>query len=233
MTWNGSGTFSRKTTSVSPATGNTTIDSADMNTYTADVTAGINATRAKNGENSPTANLPMGGFKHTGAADGVADTDYATMSQLNAQTQGIFSNNANGSPSVSSTVADISSATTATTVGPTAASQTITWTALDALPLTIDWIEVRCFVHVELAATIGITGFIRAVDGDSTINGAISDTIAYSTFTDGTSDTKKTGAYGTAKIPVNATNSIKVIVSGSAGITILTADMALTGYGWN
>ena len=49
MAWNGSGTFSRISTSVSPAVTGTTIDSADMNTYTADVTSGINSALAKNG----------------------------------------------------------------------------------------------------------------------------------------------------------------------------------------
>jgi len=81
MAWNGSGTFSRITTSVSPAVGGTTIDVADQNSYTADTAAGINACVAKNGENTATGNMPMGGFKHTGVADGAALTDYASVGQ--------------------------------------------------------------------------------------------------------------------------------------------------------
>jgi len=82
MAWNGSGTFSRITTTVSPAVGGTTIDVADQNTYTADVTAGISACLAKNGENAATGNLDMGGFRHTDVADAVAATDYAALGQV-------------------------------------------------------------------------------------------------------------------------------------------------------
>ena len=82
MAWSGTGTFSRIVTTVSPATSGTTIDVADQNTYTADVTNGINACLAKNGENTPSSDLPMGGQKHTGVADGVAANDYAALGQL-------------------------------------------------------------------------------------------------------------------------------------------------------
>jgi len=82
MAWNASGTFSRISTSVSPATTGTTIDSADMNTYTADVTTGINSCLAKNGENAATGDLDLGGNLITNLGDGVADDDAATVGQL-------------------------------------------------------------------------------------------------------------------------------------------------------
>jgi hypothetical protein len=44
--------------------------------------SGINLAINVAGGNVPTANLPMGGFKHTGAADGSARTDYATLGQV-------------------------------------------------------------------------------------------------------------------------------------------------------
>jgi hypothetical protein len=47
-------------------------------------TDGINQTLNKNGQNAPTANLPMGGFKHTNCANGTADTDYTTLGQVKA-----------------------------------------------------------------------------------------------------------------------------------------------------
>jgi len=81
MTWNGSGTFSRITTTVSPAVANTTIDVAGQNTYTADVTAGINACLAKNGENAATADLPMGGYNHTNVDDGTETSHYSSVGQ--------------------------------------------------------------------------------------------------------------------------------------------------------
>ena len=82
MTWNGSGTYNRLTTTVSPATANTTIDVADQNNYTADVATGINACLAKNGENAATGNLPMGGYKHTNVADGTAASDSTSLGQV-------------------------------------------------------------------------------------------------------------------------------------------------------
>lgn len=42
---------------------------------------GINECINYAGLNVPTANLPMGGFKHTGAANGTAASDYATLTQ--------------------------------------------------------------------------------------------------------------------------------------------------------
>lgn len=56
-------------------------DSEDDNFAT-----GINLSINVAGGNSPTANLPMGGFKHTGAADGSASTDYATLRQAQSST---------------------------------------------------------------------------------------------------------------------------------------------------
>jgi hypothetical protein len=47
-------------------------------------TDGINQCINKTGQNTPTANLPMGGFKHTNCADGSASTDYATFGQVQA-----------------------------------------------------------------------------------------------------------------------------------------------------
>lgn len=43
--------------------------------------AGINLSLNIAGNNSPTANIPMGGFKFTGAADGTAASDFATYGQ--------------------------------------------------------------------------------------------------------------------------------------------------------
>ena len=56
-------------------------DSEDDNFAT-----GINASINVAGGNTPTANLPMGGFKHTGAANGSAATDYATLGQAQTLT---------------------------------------------------------------------------------------------------------------------------------------------------
>jgi hypothetical protein len=47
-----------------------------------DIADALTASLAKDGQTVPTANLPMGGFKHTGVADASARTDYAKVSQV-------------------------------------------------------------------------------------------------------------------------------------------------------
>jgi hypothetical protein len=85
MAWSG-GTFTR----VDGTTGwqddeaaGTGIEAGLMDTAFNDLaTDGINQTINKAGQNSPTANLPMGGFKHTGVAVASANDEYTTQGQL-------------------------------------------------------------------------------------------------------------------------------------------------------
>jgi len=89
MAWNGSGTFSRTngyntgaTTWVQDRNAAVKITAARHDTHDQDLAAGINACLTKNGENSPTTNLPMGGFKHTNVAQASARTEYARVDQV-------------------------------------------------------------------------------------------------------------------------------------------------------
>ena len=82
MAWNASGTFNRIVTTVSPAVGGTTIDVADQNTYTTDVTAGINACLAKNGENAATGDIDLGSNQLKAVADGTLVTDAPNVGQV-------------------------------------------------------------------------------------------------------------------------------------------------------
>ena len=66
--FNGSGVFSLPVTAVTPAVSAASISSADMNTFTADLETAFNLCLTEDGQNVPVANLPMAGFKHTGAA---------------------------------------------------------------------------------------------------------------------------------------------------------------------
>ena len=47
-----------------------------------DLASSIENTVARDGQNSPTANLPMGGRKHTGVSDATDATDYAAWGQV-------------------------------------------------------------------------------------------------------------------------------------------------------
>lgn len=80
MPWNGSGTYAPPAASFPEVTG-TTIDAARFNATVNDLASGITAALAKNGENAATANLPMGGFKHTGAAVAANANEYVTWNQ--------------------------------------------------------------------------------------------------------------------------------------------------------
>lgn len=60
----------------------TTIESAKVNSNFSDISSSLTASLAKDGQTVPTANLPMGNFKHTGVADGSSRTDYASLGQV-------------------------------------------------------------------------------------------------------------------------------------------------------
>jgi microcystin-dependent protein len=85
MAWSG-GTFTR----VDGATGwqddeaaGTGIEAGLMDTAFNDLaTDGINQSLNKAGQNTPTANLPMGGYKHTGVANASASDEYVAYGQL-------------------------------------------------------------------------------------------------------------------------------------------------------
>ena len=58
------------------------IVSSGHDTHDQDIAGGLNALLLKNGENTPTANLPMATKKHTGVGNGTARTDYLAVGQL-------------------------------------------------------------------------------------------------------------------------------------------------------
>lgn len=81
MAWNGLGQFVLNPL-YDPELNGTVIDAVKHNGRMNDLAAGVTASLAKNGENVPTANLPMGGYKHTGAAAANASGQYATWDQI-------------------------------------------------------------------------------------------------------------------------------------------------------
>jgi hypothetical protein len=81
MSFNGSGTFVINSTGQPVVTG-TVISSTAFNALTADLATGLSTTLTKDGQTTPTANIPMGTFKFTGLGVGSAATDSANISQV-------------------------------------------------------------------------------------------------------------------------------------------------------
>jgi hypothetical protein len=83
MSYNGSGTFNINTAGQPVVTG-TVITSTAFNLLTADLASGLTTALTKDGQTTPTANIPLGTFKITGLGAGTALTDAAQFGQLQA-----------------------------------------------------------------------------------------------------------------------------------------------------
>lgn len=81
MPFNGSGGFDPLTPPTYPAVAGDTIFASRFNSIINDILAGLGAVVTRNGQSPATANLPMGGFKHTGAADATAAGQYLVYGQ--------------------------------------------------------------------------------------------------------------------------------------------------------
>jgi len=82
MAFNGSGVYILPVTTVSPAIGNTTIDSSAQNTLTADIASALTTCITKDGQTAVTANLPMSTFRHTGVGNASALQTYASADDV-------------------------------------------------------------------------------------------------------------------------------------------------------
>ena len=107
MSFNGSGTFQINTAG-QPVVSGTTISSTAFNALTADLATGLSTCITKDGQTTPTANIPMGNNKITGLAVGTVATDAATLGQVQStaakllnSVSGVDTITAAGTPSVS------------------------------------------------------------------------------------------------------------------------------------
>lgn len=78
MARDGSGTYNKTFTAVTGAV----ISSTNVNTQIDDIATALTQSLAKNGETVPSANLPMGSFKHTNVANAAATNQYAAAGQV-------------------------------------------------------------------------------------------------------------------------------------------------------
>ena len=81
MSFNGSGTFLINSTG-QPVVANTVISATVFNALTADLASGLTNCITKDGQSTPTANIPMGSNKITGLAVGTLASDAANLGQV-------------------------------------------------------------------------------------------------------------------------------------------------------
>lgn len=81
MPFNGSGVFVPIAAPDYPATPNTLIRAAQFNNNLTDIFNGLTTCITRNGQSPAQANLPMAGFKHTGAGDATAAGQYLVYGQ--------------------------------------------------------------------------------------------------------------------------------------------------------
>ena len=72
------------------------FDAPQLDAQANDFAAGLNACVHRGGLNAASANLPMGGFKHTGVSDGSAENEYATYGQVRGDLGWVPSANVGG-----------------------------------------------------------------------------------------------------------------------------------------
>jgi hypothetical protein len=80
MPYNGSGSYSLP--AGNPVVTGSTISSATHNNTMSDIASALTNAMTKDGQSTPTANLKMGGFKHTGLGAGSAATDSTNLGQV-------------------------------------------------------------------------------------------------------------------------------------------------------
>lgn len=85
MPRNGSGTYAVYTPGNPVVTG-TVISSTMFNNTMSDIGTALTQSIASDGQTTPTANLPMGTFRHTNVGNGVARTDYLSVAQAQDST---------------------------------------------------------------------------------------------------------------------------------------------------
>lgn len=82
MPFNGSGTFQRVYDWTTDQANGVNIEATRMDTEDDGFATGLSTCVTKDGQTTPTANLPMGGYKHTNVADATARNQYASLGQV-------------------------------------------------------------------------------------------------------------------------------------------------------
>jgi len=166
MSFNGTGTFNINSTGQPIVTG-TIISSTMMNALTADLGTGLSTCITRDGQSTPTNNIPMGGFKLTGV--GLATATGDALSYGRAAT--VTNLTATGTLAVTgvTTLATSLSGVAQLTSGVVAASNAFTQTLTMVGSTTVQAMKAFNIVEPETISAIAATGTINLYPSNPSI----------------------------------------------------------------
>ena len=165
MSYNGSGTFNINSAG-QPVVSGTVISSTAFNALTADLGTGLTTALTKDGQTTPTANIPMGTFKITGLGAGTVATDAVRLGQLQNFSTGTLITVA-GTDTITGTVSPSLTAYTAGQIF----SFVVGATNTGAVTLNIDGLGAKAVTRtgaIALVAGAMVTGQVALVEYDGT-----------------------------------------------------------------
>ena len=165
MSYNGSGTFNINSAG-QPVVSGTVISSTAFNALTADLGTGLTTALTKDGQTTPTANIPMGTFKITGLGAGTVATDAVRLGQLQNFSTGTLITVA-GTDTITGTVSPSLTAYTAGQIF----SFVVGTTNTGAVTLNIDGLGAKAVTRtgaIALVAGAMVTGQVALVEYDGT-----------------------------------------------------------------
>lgn len=165
MSYNGSGTFNINSAG-QPVVSGTVISSTAFNALTADLGTGLTTALTKDGQTTPTANIPMGTFKITGLGAGTVATDAVRLGQLqNFSTSTLIT--VAGTDTITGTVSPSLTAYTAGQIF----SFVVGTTNTGAVTLNIDGLGAKAVTRTGAIALVAggmVTGQVALVEYDGT-----------------------------------------------------------------
>ena len=165
MSYNGSGTFVINSAGT-PYVSGTVISSTAANALNSDLATGLSTAICKDGQTTPTANIPLGGFKITNLGAGTVASDAARLSQVQNSTTTTL---------ISITGTDTITGTVSPTLTAYATGQVFSFvvaaTNTGAVTLNIDSIGVKSVTRTGAVALVAgdlVIGQIAIVEYDGT-----------------------------------------------------------------
>jgi len=165
VSYNGSGTFNINSAG-QPVVSGTVISSTAFNALTADLGTGLTTALTKDGQTTPTANIPMGTYKITNLGAGTVATDAVRLGQLQNFSTGTLITVA-GTDTITGTVSPSLTAYTAGQIF----SFVVGTTNTGAVTLNIDGLGAKAVTRTGAIALVAggmVTGQVALVEYDGT-----------------------------------------------------------------